>query len=230
MPVDKLAALRRTAMFGPLSDADLALVAERAGEIKLPRGEMLFLAGEPARGMYVVVSGAVRAFRESPDGREQVIHVERAGSTIGEVPMFDDGAYPSTVAAEEDAVLLFLDKADIRRVCLASPQIPLAALRLMAHRLRQTAALIENLSLRDVDRRLARLILQEAREHGSRTADGGLLLEFPLTHQQIAARIGSVREVVSRAMGRLQQHELILVDGRRIQIPHERPLAVYALE
>jgi CRP-like cAMP-binding protein len=227
--VDKISALYETAMFRDLERHDVEVLAERASEVRLDRGQVLFVAGEPARGMYVVASGAVRAYRESADGREQVIHVERAGSTVGEVPLFDEGTYPSTVAAEEDTVLLYLDRADVRRLCLERPQITLAALKLMAHRLRQTAALIESLSLRDVDRRLARLLLLEARMLGDRTG-AGLEFEYPLTHQQIAARIGSVREVVSRAMGRLQQHQLIRVDGRRIVVPEERALAAYALE
>jgi CRP/FNR family transcriptional regulator len=133
------------------------------------------------------------------------------------------------VAAEEESVLLFLGKGDVRRASLQSPEIPLAALKVMARRLRQTAGLIESLSLRDVDRRLARLLLQESRLLGERNGDS-LSFDYPLTHQQIAARIGSVREVVSRSMSRLQQHELIRVDGRRIVIPQEKALAAYALE
>ena len=119
------------------------------------------MAGEEARGLYVIAEGAVRAFRESIDGREQVIHVERAGATIAEVPMFDDGAYPSTVAAEEDSVILFIDKRDVRNLCLSHPNIALAALKLLAARLRRCAELVEALSLHEVDQRLARLLLDE---------------------------------------------------------------------
>ncbi len=205
------------------------MLADRAVEHTLSRGEILFLAGEEARGLYVVVSGAVRAFRESLEGREQVIHVERAGATIAEVPVFDDGTYPSTVAAEEDSTLLYIDKRDVRRLCLERPQIALAALKVLAGRLRRSAALIEALSLHEVDQRLARLILSEARQRGSLTPDG-LAVDMVLTHQQIASRIGSVREVVSRAFGRLQQNELIRADGRRITISDEEALEIYAGE
>ncbi|HZS10489.1 MAG TPA: Crp/Fnr family transcriptional regulator [Blastocatellia bacterium] len=224
---EKLAALRRTALFGELETAQLQALGERAIERRLARDEVLFIAGDEARGLFAIVEGSVRAFREGVDGREQVIHVERAGATVAELPVFDDQPYPSTVAAEEDTLVLFIDKRDVHRLCLEYPQIALAALKLLAGRLRKCAALVEALSLREVDQRLARWLLGEARARGSQT-EAGLEVTLALTNQQIAARIGSVREVVSRALARLQQNELITVDGRRIRIPDEETLAVFA--
>lgn len=229
MAIDKVEALKRTALFGELEESDLRALADRAVETRLARGEVLFLAGEEARGLYVIVEGAVRAFRESIEGREQVIHVERAGATIAEVPVFDNGTYPSTAAAEEDSVILFLDKRDVRRLCLEHPQIALAALKVLAGRLRRCAALVEELSLHEVDQRLARLLVAEARSRGVHT-QSGTVVELALTNQQIAARIGSVREVVSRAFARLQQNGLIKVEGRRITIPDQESLKAYAGE
>src|SRR5690242_15055717 len=127
MTVDKTAALKRTKLFAELDDDTIRVLSGRAIERCFKKDEVLFIAGEEARGLYVIVEGAVRAFRASLDGREQVIHVERAGATIAELPVFDDGAYPSTVAAEEDSTLLFIDKRDVRRLCLDHPQIGLAA-------------------------------------------------------------------------------------------------------
>lgn len=224
---DKIIALRRTALFGELAEDDLRALAERAVERRLARGEVLFIAGDEAAGLFVVVSGALRAFREGVDGREQVIHVERAGATIAELPVFDDKPYPSTVAAEEETVALFLDKRDVKALCLKQPQIALAALKLLAGRLRKCAELVEALSLHEVDQRLARWLLAEARARGRR-GDAGLAVALALTNQQIAARIGSVREVVSRALARLQDNGLIALDGRSVTIPDEEALAVYA--
>lgn len=229
MGIDKIAALRRTALFGELKETELRALAERALEHKLSRGEVLFMAGDEARGLYCIVEGAVRAFRESLDGREQVIHVERAGSTIAEVPVFDDQPYPSTVAAEEDSVLLFIDKRDVRRLCLDHPQIALAALGMLARRLRRCAELVEALSLHEVDQRLARLLIAEAQARGKQT-EAGVTVELILTNQQIAARIGTVREVVSRALTRLQQNGLISLEGRRVIIRDESALTAYAGE
>ena len=104
MATDKIAALRATVLFGSLTNEELRALASRCTERKLSREEILFIAGEEARGLYVVVSGAVRAFRAGADGREQVIHTERAGAILADVPVFDDGTYPATAVADEDSV------------------------------------------------------------------------------------------------------------------------------
>lgn len=107
----------------------------------------------------MIVTGSLRATRESIEGREQVIHVDRAGASIAEVPMFDEESYPSSVTAEEDSTVLFLGRADVRAACLEHPEIAMAALKILARHLRGCAAPVESLSLQDVDRRLA-LFLQ----------------------------------------------------------------------
>jgi CRP/FNR family cyclic AMP-dependent transcriptional regulator len=227
--MDPAQALKCTALFSDLDSPDLAALAARAVERRLKRGEILFVAGDPAGGLYVVVEGAIRAYRVSADGREQILHVESAGATLGEVPVFDEGCYPSTAAAEEDSKLLFIKKRDVLNLCLERPRISLAALKLLARRVRSCAALVESLSLRDVDRRLATLLCAEASDH-SRRSGSSATFELALTHQQIAARIGSVREVVSRALSRLQQSGLIQMDGRHITILDEKGLRDYGAE
>jgi CRP-like cAMP-binding protein len=229
METDKISALKKTLLFRELSSADLQALAEHAVERKLKREEILFLAGDEAAGLFVIVSGALRAYREGLDGREQVIHVERAGNTIAEVPVFDDKPYPSTVAAEEESVVLFISRETVKRLCLAHPEIGLAALKLLAGRLRKCAELVEGLTLLEVDQRLARWLLNETRLRGQRTVEG-LELSLVLTNQQIAARIGSVREVVSRAFTRLQNNGFITLEGRRLLINDKQSLTVYAEE
>src|SRR5262245_9901953 len=123
MGTDKIAALKKTQLFGELEEPELCALAERSVERRLAPGEILFVARDEARALYVITSGALRAFREGVDGREQVIHVEREGATIAELPVFDDKPYPSTVAADEETVVLYLDKNDVKSLCLKYPQI-----------------------------------------------------------------------------------------------------------
>jgi len=227
MTADKVAALKRTALFKELDDDALGLLAERAILRRYRKDEVLFIAGQEAHGLFIIVNGSVRAFRESVDGREQIIHVERAGATVGEVPVFDDGPYPSTVAAEEDTDTLFLGRREVQQLCLQHPEIPLAALRVLASRLRRCAELVEMLSLKEVGQRVARLIVSEARRHGQLT-DDGLCITLPQTNQQIAARVGSVREVVSRALSRLQSDGLIVLQDRKLKIPDLHALSSFA--
>jgi CRP/FNR family transcriptional regulator len=227
MNIEKVAALKRTPLFKDLDDATLALLAAHAMPRHYRKDELLFVAGEEARGLFVIVSGSVRAFRESLDGREQVIHVERAGATVAEVPVFDDGAYPSTVAAEEDTETLFLDKRDVRQLCLTHPEIALSAVRVLAARLRRCAELVEALSLKEVGQRVARFLVAEARRKGV-PANAGVCLTLTQTNQQIAARVGSVREVISRAFSRLQHDGLIILEDRKLTIPDLEALSAFA--
>jgi CRP/FNR family transcriptional regulator len=221
------AALGRTKMFGCLGWNELQALAGRALVRRLARGDVHFVADEPASGMFVIVSGAIRAFRVSAEGREQVIHVERAGATLAEVPVFDDGAYPATASAEEDSVVLFIDKPAFKQCLLAHPQIALAALKVLAGRLRGHVELVETVSLLNVGRRLARFLVGDAQARGT-WVDGRMELTLSLSHQQIAARVGSVREVVTRALARLQKDGLIVVQGDRLIITDYEHLVYYA--
>ena len=227
MPDEKIEILRRTQLLQDLDDKALAELAGHAVPKRLRRNEILFLAGEPAKGMYVIASGAVRAFRMNPDGREQVIHVERAVTTIAEVPIFDNGTYPSTTAAEEPSLVYFLEKKLVLDTALKYPELALAAVRLIASRLRKCAELVETLSLREVGQRLARLLVEQARLNGEQGSDG-THIELKLTHNQLASRIGTVREVVTRMLTRLQEQGLIVYEGKEILIPNLATLATYA--
>jgi hypothetical protein len=96
MKTKRIATLQCTTLFGGLTAETLTDIAQRAVELHLKRGEMLFLSGEPARGLFVVVSGKIRVFQQNEDGRGQVMHVNAAGSVLGDVPVFDDGPYPAS--------------------------------------------------------------------------------------------------------------------------------------
>jgi CRP-like cAMP-binding protein len=218
----KIAALARSHLFRGCPEAALESLARAAEFRRLERGQMLFLAGEPAGGLFVIVSGSIRAFRVSAKGREQTIHVESAGATLAEVPVFDDGNYPATAVAEESSDVLFISKADVQRFLIANPAVALNALRLMAGRLRRHAELVDSLALKDVGQRLAQLLIEEARAQGTR--------ELDCSNQQLAARVGSVREVVSRTLARLAQNGLIETRPRGITILDEQALERFAEE
>ncbi|MEO6966363.1 MAG: Crp/Fnr family transcriptional regulator, partial [Acidobacteriaceae bacterium] len=213
---ERIEALSGTQLFGNASAEALKLLADRAVERRLHQGEVLFVSGEIARGLYVTVSGALRAFRESEEGREQTIHVERAGATFAEVPVFDNGTYPSTVMAEEDSVVLFLPKEEVRHFLLNNPEAAFAALGILAGRLRKVTSLLEQLSLQDVTQRLAAMLVEEAATCGR--VEDGVSFSLPDPHQRIAARLGSVREVITRILSRFANEQIIAIHGHRITI------------
>ncbi len=213
----RIEVLARSALFQSLPVAALLELAQHAVERKLRQGQVLFTANEPAEGLYVVLSGSVRAFRENIDGREQTIHVEHAGGILAEVAVFDGGSYPSSTMAEEDSEVLFLVKEDVRHFLLKHPEAALAALSLMAKKLRAVASLAEQLALKDVSQRLALFLLEEAKRK-SATLQDGVSFSLSLSHTQLAARLGSVREVVTRSLQKLVQQGVIELRGHRLHI------------
>ncbi len=214
---EKAEILSHAAIFRGLESVELLQLASRAHERSLATGEILFAAGEAAEGLFVVARGAVRAARVNLEGREQTIHVETAGGMLAEVAVFDGGVYPSTAIAETDAQVLFLARIEVMEFLLRHPEAALLALRMMATRLRQVSGLAERLALHDVGQRLAALLLETASK--SRPAlRSGDSFSLPLSHSQIASRLGSVREVVTRALQRLMQQGVIAIHGHRVTV------------
>ena len=213
----RVSVLSQSAWFKNLPATALRVLARQGVERRLEPGQMLFQAQEPAQGLYVVLSGSVRAFRVNADGREQTMHVETAGGLLAEVAVFDSGGYPSSTVAEEDSVVLFFPSAVVRQFLLEHPQAALDALALLAKKLRAVAALAEQLALKDVGQRLAQFLLDEAQRKAGSVADG-ISFSLPLSHGQIAARLGSVREVVTRSLQKLVQQKVIVIRGHRISI------------
>jgi CRP/FNR family transcriptional regulator len=192
---------------------------------------MLFSAGDPAEGLFVILDGEIRAYRVNAQGREQTLHIERAGATLAEVPVFDDGPYPATAIAETRTSLLFLPKENFRKFMLRHPEVALTALKLMAKRLRSHAELVDSLALQQVGQRVARFLLAEGRDHGRRTNDG-LEVELSLSNEELAKRLGSVREVISRTFSRMENDGLISQQSatggkRRILLTDEPRLEHY---
>lgn len=218
MKTKRIAALQRTSLFRGLTTEGLADIAHRAIELHLKKGEMLFLSGEPARGLFVVVEGKIRAFQQNEDGREQVIHVDAAGSVLGDVPVFDDGPFPASAVSEAETDVLLIEKSDFRELCAKYPALALAALKLMATKVRRHASLIEALSLHEVGQRLALFLLAEAQSATTPAPDVPKQFRLRLSNQEIASRIGSVRDVVSRALTRLKHEGLISLDNREVTI------------
>jgi len=223
----RITVMAKSALFQNLPKSTVAELAAHSVERKMRQGQILFTANEPATGLYIVLSGSVRAFRENVEGREQTIHVERAGGILAEVPVFDGGPYPSTAVADEDSEVLFLATEDVRRFMLAHPEAALTALANMAKKLRIVASLAEQLALKDVSQRLATLLLAEARL-ASPKLQNGVSFSLPLSHTQLASRLGSVREVVARALHKLAQNGVIETRGHRIVVLNIKALSAQA--
>ena len=211
----RIAVLKKVPLFADLSDKELSFLAERALPHHPQDGELIFSEGEPCEGLYVIESGAVKIFKTSASGREQVLTMEGAGQSIAELPVFDGGSYPASAMAVGNATLLVVGKRDFQALCLQHPEVALKVLKVVGARLRRLVGIIEELSFTTVRHRLARLLLHLAKRKGVRTARG---IEFTITasNQELASHIGTVRELVSRNLSRLQAEGIVKMDGKMV--------------
>jgi CRP/FNR family transcriptional regulator, cyclic AMP receptor protein len=215
--------LAKVPIFSGLTESELGFLTQRIVPRQYSTGEMVFGEGEPCSGLYVIESGNVRIYKSSPTGREQVLSIDGPGSSIAEIPVFDGGAYPASAAAADDTTLLFVSKQDFQALCLAHPQVPLKVLRVVGARLRRLVGIIEELSFTTVRHRPASYISRLAQKSGKRTAEG-VEVTLTLTNQELAAQVGTVRELVSRNLSRLQAEGLVKIDGRKLTLCNAKAL------
>jgi CRP/FNR family transcriptional regulator len=209
--------LAKVPIFSGLTEGELAFLLQRAIPRRYAAGEIIFGEGEPCLGMYVVESGHIRIFKSSSGGREHVLSVDGPGNSVAELPVFDGGSYPASAAAVDDATLLFVSKQDFHALCLAHPQVTLKVLRVVGARLRRLVGIIEELSFTTVRHRLASFLLRLAQKEGKRDGEG-IQVALPASNQELASQIGTVRELVSRNLSRLQAEGMLQLDGRHVLI------------
>jgi CRP/FNR family transcriptional regulator len=212
------AVLKRVPIFSELTENETSYLATRLVQRRCSTGELIFAEREPCKGLFMVEQGTVRIFKSSPSGREQVLSIDGPGSSIAELPVFDGGAYPASAEALTDCVLLFLSKQDFQSLCLQYPQVALKVLRVVGARLRRLVGIIEELSFTTVRHHLAAMLVRLAKSSEVRKGKA-ISVMLPMNNQDLAAQIGTVRELVSRNLSRLQSEGLIEMEGRSVVIP-----------
>ncbi len=207
--------LRRVPFLAVLPEDQLKSLSSHCVVRRVAKDEMLVAEGDSCDGLFVVQAGAIKTFKMADTGREQVLTIERAGSTVGDLPLFDGGNFPTSAAAVEDSILLYLPKREVLELCKQHSEVAFAVIRTLATRFRYLTSLVEELSLKEVSHRLARFLRDRALRYGARTRRG---IEFPLeeTNQEIGAEIGTVRDLVSRNLRRFVDRGIIRLERRKV--------------
>ena len=208
----KAQVLAEIPLFASLTESEVQALAQRAVEKRFDTGEMLFWEGEPCAGIFLIAQGSVKIFKTSPSGREMMLALETAPSTVAELPLFDGGPYPASVRAVDRVVSYFINKADFQSVCREWPDVALKVLAVVGRRLRHLVMMVESMTFGSVTQRLARMLLDSGRQAGANS------FVLPLTHQEMASRLGTVREVVSRNLARFRAEGLIKIEGHQVDI------------
>jgi CRP/FNR family transcriptional regulator len=205
--------LGNTQMFRSLPLDQLESLAKIAQLKTYRKGETIFWEGDEGTGFFVVKTGRVKVFKLSADGKEQILHLFAVGEHFAEVPAFDGQCFPASAAAVEKSELLFFEQTAFLDLLRQEPTLAINMLVSFARHLRRFANLVENLSLKEVPGRLATYLLDLSDRTGN-----SQIVELDLTKSQLAARLGTIPETLSRVFYKLSSEGLIALDGAKITI------------
>lgn len=205
--------LSQVDLFNDLSLQQLDEVGSIISDKKYKKGELIFADGDDGIGFYIVITGRVKVYKVSPDGKEQIMHIFGPGQPFAEVPVFEGSRYPANAEAMEQCRLFFFPKKDFIKLIQANPSLSMNMLASLSQRLKQFSRLIESLSLKEVPGRLASYLLYMSDKNGSIEE-----FELDIAKSQLASLLGTIPETLSRIFTRLSQHDLIRIQGPMIAI------------
>jgi CRP/FNR family transcriptional regulator, dissimilatory nitrate respiration regulator len=200
-------------LFDGLAAPQLEELSAISVEKKYEKGEMIFSEGDPGNGFYVVMAGTVKIFKSSLDGKEKILHIFGPREPFGEVPVFTGKPFPAHAEAIAPSRLLFFPRNEFVRLITENPSLALSMLAVLAMRLRQFAAQIEQLSLKEVPARLASYLLYLSEEQASPDE-----VSLSISKGQLASLLGTIPETLSRIFARMSRGEMIDVNGRLIRL------------
>lgn len=208
------ATLRSCQLFNGLPAADLETVAGFAVLRNLDKDSYLFHEGDPAEGFYVVQKGAINVHRVSPAGKEQVIHVFRPGESLAEAALASETGYPANGRAVEASTVIVVPKAPILALLARRPDLGLRMLASMSQHLRVVVALVDDLTLKDVETRFLNWLLKRC----GRAARGAVTIHLESTKRVLAAELGTSSETLSRTLATLRNEGLLAVRGADVRV------------
>jgi CRP/FNR family transcriptional regulator len=213
--MDTVQILKKSMLFSGLSEEHLSGVADISSRRTFNRGETLFSEGDPATGFYLLASGGMKLCKVSPDGREKVLHFVHPGETFAEASFFGDGRYPAEARGIEKGEVLFFPREGFMGLLERDTRFAMNLIVSLSLLLRRFARQIEELSFAEVPNRLA-AYLCELIERKSTTFQGKTYLELEMKKGELASRLGTVSETLSRSLRKLREEGIMEVEGSRV--------------
>jgi CRP-like cAMP-binding protein len=213
--MDEQELLRSVPIFSELTEADFSSLAKVANRRRYPKDSVVFFENEQGDFFFMILEGRIKVTILGDDGREVILSLLGSGDFFGEMALLDNEPRSATAIAVEDSELLSLHRNDFQSVLSDNRSIMVGLIKVLTARLRRANHQISTLALLDVYGRVARVIVDMAREEGRRLKDGRIAFRRA-THQEIANRIGTTRETVTRMLKDLERQGMIHIEGREI--------------
>lgn len=208
--------LKSTSYFAGMNPAGLDSVRKFIFQKTVERGETILLEGEPAEALYFVFSGVVKVFKTSADGKEQILYLVRPGESFNDVPVISGGPNLAGVEAMGAVVLYGMKKSNLEVILRDYPEVALNVIQVLSQRVQHLVSLVEDLSFKRVNSRVAGILLEHVGDGDGRSPR--------LTQQEMAAMAGTAREMVGRSLKALEEDGLIRLDRHRIVITDKEAL------
>ncbi|CUS77561.1 transcriptional regulator, Crp/Fnr family [Candidatus Kryptonium thompsonii] len=208
--------IKQIPLFSELSTEELRKFTQISQLKKFSKKEIIFSEGNPYLGFYILLKGAVRIFKLTPDGKDITLQIVEPFNLVAEIPLFDGKTYDSSCEAIEDSILLFIPREKFLQLFVKNPKISLKILQGFAKRLKELTQQIEKLTSKDVPQRLATYLVEEYEKQCQ--SRGGNELTLNISRSMLASYLGTVIETLSRALRKLQDDGLIEVKGKKIVI------------
>ena len=207
--------LRSCQIFKGLSPDDLEKVAAITVIKSLEKGQYLFHEGDPASGFYIVQTGAVNIHRVTAAAKEQVIHIFRAGESFAEAALASESGYPADARVIESSQILLVQKAGFLDLLRRQPELALRMLASMSSHLRVLVSQLEDLTLKDVETRLANWLIKRCPEpHSERPVH----IQLTMTKRVLAAELGTVSETFSRTLAKFREQKTVTAKGKTLTV------------
>lgn len=205
-------------VFADLQPPELEALAGSAARRRFARGEAIFLQGQPAIRMFLIKAGRVKLSKISEDGQEITLDIRKAGDFLGENMLNEDGELPLSAHCLEDTLTCGFTKAGFEKLVLDHPGIGLQVIKNLSRRIDWLTSRVGSMSHTHLEERLYRVLVNVAQEHGAQGRQG-LVLDMPLTHEDLSFLVGAHRVSITRAMKELQQSGRVLRQGRTLVLP-----------
>ena len=205
-------------IFKDLASEDIQALSRQALRKKMVKGQTLFWQGDPANEVFLIKGGRIKLTKVLEDGTEMMLDIRKSGNFVGENMFSEEGQYPVSAVCLEDTLTCGFTRNQFEELVLKHPTVGLQVIKTLSERIAWLTTRVGNLGVANIEDRLYRVLTNVAKEHGAQSPRG-VMIQFPLTHEDLSFLTGAHRVTITRAMKALKETGKIILEGKRLILP-----------
>jgi CRP/FNR family transcriptional regulator len=205
-------------IFEKLAPEDVQALAKKALRRKMKKGEIVFMQGDEANEVFLIKGGRIKLTKVLENGTELMLDLRKPGDFVGENMFSEEGEYPVSAICLEDTLTCGFSRSQFEELVLKHPTVGLQVIKTLSERISWLTTRVSNLAVKNIEDRLYKILNNVAKEHGAQSPKG-VVIQFPLTHEDLSFLTGAHRVSVTRAMKALKKAGKIILEGRQLILP-----------